>query len=149
MLEREASLQPWRDLLRVYWRMEARGEIRGGRFVQGFSGEQFALPEAVGALPRSRRETPDEQLIVLSAADPLNLIGVILPGDKIPASSRNRIVFRNGAPIAVQRGKRDIDYLRDVDRETAWQARMLLTRRNQPANVLVPPEGRRPPPGLV
>ncbi len=143
LLEREASLPPWRDLLRVYWRMEARGEIRGGRFVQGFSGEQFALPEAVGALRRSRRETPDEQLIVLSAADPLNLIGVILPGDKIPASSRNRIVFRNGAPIAVQRGKRDIDYLQDVDKETAWQARLLLTRRNQPASVLLPSEGRR------
>jgi ATP-dependent Lhr-like helicase len=80
LLAREADwLPPWRDLLRVYRRLEARGEIRGGRFVAGFSGEQFALPEAVGLLRETRRRLPSEQWVSLSAADPLNLID--LPGD--------------------------------------------------------------------
>src|SRR5690606_30070775 len=85
LLEREAAwLPPWRDLLRVYRRLEARGEIRGGRFVAGVSGEQFALPEAIGALRAVRKRAHDGALVVLAAQDPLNLVGTLLPGIKVP-----------------------------------------------------------------
>ena len=77
LLEREGLLPPWRELLRVFHRLEARGEIRGGRFVAGFSGEQFALPEAVSMLRSIRRNGADNLLVSVSAADPLNLIGII------------------------------------------------------------------------
>jgi len=88
----------------VYRRLEARGEIRGGRFVQGMSGEQFALPEAVAQLRASRREAAKGQLLSISAADPLNLVGVVTPGERIPALRRNRIVFEDGVPLAVLEG---------------------------------------------
>ena len=81
LLEREAPwLPPWRDLLRVYRRLEARGEIRGGRFVAGFSGEQFALPDAIGMLRETRRKPASGDWISLSGADPLNLAGILTPG---------------------------------------------------------------------
>ncbi len=81
LIEREAAwLPPWRDLLRVYRRLEARGEIRGGRFVAGVPGEQFALPEAVGLLREARRKPQNGTLISLSGADPLNLAGILTPG---------------------------------------------------------------------
>ena len=99
LLARESGLPSWRDLVMVYRRLEARGEIRGGRFVAGMAGEQFALPEAVGMLRAMRREEKGEE-IVLSAADPLNLVGIITPEDRIPALSSNRIYFRDGAPLA-------------------------------------------------
>ncbi|HET6914005.1 MAG TPA: DEAD/DEAH box helicase [Rhodanobacteraceae bacterium] len=102
LLQREAAwLPPWRELRRVYQRLEARGEIRGGRFVAGMVGEQFALPEAIGAL-RSARKEHDESLIVISGADPLNLIGSVLPGEKVPVLTNSRIVFRDGLPLAKQ-----------------------------------------------
>ncbi|HBS27153.1 MAG TPA: ATP-dependent DNA helicase, partial [Gammaproteobacteria bacterium] len=142
LLERESILPPWRDLLRVYWRMEARGEIRGGRFVQGFSGEQFALPEAIGSLRSIRRQNGQGDLIAVCAADPLNLIGIILPGEKVSAKFNNRIVYRDGIPVATQKGKDDVVYLSDVDEETAWQTRMLLTRKQKPANLLRSPPQR-------
>src|SRR5204863_1570971 len=77
LVTRETLLTPWRDILRVYRRLEARGEIRGGRFVGGFSGEQYALPEAVGLLRRVRREEPRGELVAVSGADPLNLVGIV------------------------------------------------------------------------
>jgi ATP-dependent Lhr-like helicase len=83
--------------------MEFQGEIRGGRFVDGFVGEQFALPEAVEALRAMRREGSERSSgnheIRLSAADPLNLVGVILPGPRVASNPSNYIVFRNGVPI--------------------------------------------------
>jgi ATP-dependent Lhr-like helicase len=101
LLEREAAwLPPWRELLRVYRRLEARGEIRGGRFVAGISGEQFALPEAVDLMRETRRGAASPAWISLSAADPLNLIGSIVPGPKVPAVTHNRILYRNGIPVA-------------------------------------------------
>ena len=101
LLEREAAwLPPWRELLRVLRRLEARGEIRGGRFVAGFTGEQFALPEAVGLLRETRRAPPSPTWISLSAADPLNLIGSIVPGPKVPAVTNNRVLYRDGAAVA-------------------------------------------------
>ena len=101
LLEREAAwLPPWRDLLRVYRRLEARGEIRGGRFVAGVSGEQFALPEAIGALRQVRRRDPDGELVVLSAQDPLNLVGTLLPGVKVPRLPGARVAWCDGLPVA-------------------------------------------------
>jgi ATP-dependent Lhr-like helicase len=100
VLERESAATSWRDLLSVYRRLEARGEIRGGRFVAGFAGEQFALPEAVGELRAIRRRDPDGTLLAVTAADPLNLTGIVTPGDRIPALATNRVVFRDGVPVA-------------------------------------------------
>src|SRR5262249_50363007 len=94
LIEREAAwLPPWRDLLRVYRRLESRGEIRGGRFVAGFSGEQFALPDAVAMLRKVRREQHDGEWVSLSGADPLNLIGIITPGPRLPALTGNRLLY--------------------------------------------------------
>jgi ATP-dependent Lhr-like helicase len=101
LLERESSwLPPWRDLLRAYRRLEARGEIRGGRFVAGFSGEQFALPEAVSRLREVRRAGGSGALVAVSAADPLNLAGVLTPGPKIAALTTHRVLYRDGVPVA-------------------------------------------------
>lgn len=101
LLEREPGWLPaWRELLPVYHRLEARGEIRGGRFVAGLSGEQFALPEAIPLLREMRRRPHDNSLVLVSGADPLNLCGVLLPGDKVPALAGNRVLFRDGLPVA-------------------------------------------------
>jgi ATP-dependent Lhr-like helicase len=102
LLARESLSPSWRDLLVQFRRMEFKGEIRGGRFVDGFVGEQFALPEAVESLRAMKRDGNghlSDQEIKLSAADPLNLAGVILPGARVPSSPSNYILFRNGVPI--------------------------------------------------
>jgi ATP-dependent Lhr-like helicase len=100
MLIRETNLPPWRDLVRVYRRLEARGEIRGGRFVAGFGGEQFAASDAVGRLRAVRKMEKIAELTVLSAADPLNLVGILTPEGRVPAIHSNRILLRDGLPIA-------------------------------------------------
>ncbi len=101
LLQREAVWLPaWRDMLRVLRRLEARGDIRGGRFVAGASGEQFALPEAVATLRDTRRAATSQTLVSVSGADPLNLVGVIGPGAKVPALLNNRVLFRDGIAIA-------------------------------------------------
>ncbi|MGE5231573.1 MAG: ATP-dependent DNA helicase, partial [Deltaproteobacteria bacterium] len=99
LLEREAHVPVWRELLLVYHRLEARGEIRGGRFVAGMAGEQFALPEAVGQLRAVRREPGAGGLVSLSAADPLNLTGIITPGERIPGLGSNRVLYEDGVPV--------------------------------------------------
>jgi ATP-dependent Lhr-like helicase len=99
-LERESFPITWYELGRIYRRLEARGEIRGGYFVGGVSGEQFALPEAIGLLRSIRKSSSNCELVTLSAADPLNLQGVLTPGARIPAFTANRILFRDGLPIA-------------------------------------------------
>ena len=102
LLEREAAwLPPWRDLLRVFRRLESRGDIRGGRFVAGFSGEQFALPDAIAALREVRRRQPSGDWLSISAADPLNLVGILTPGPKLAALTNNRLLYRDGIPVAV------------------------------------------------
>ena len=104
LLERESLAVSWYELARIYRRQEARGEIRGGYFVGGISGEQFALPEAIGLL-RSTRKTPlTGELITLSAADPLNLQGILTPGGRIAALTANRLLFRDGLPLAALEG---------------------------------------------
>jgi ATP-dependent Lhr-like helicase len=100
LLQRESMLPPWRELVRVYRRLEARGEIRGGRFVAGFGGEQFAAADAVGRLRAVRKTEKIDELVVLSAADPLNLVGVLTPEARVAAIHRNRVLFRDGLPIA-------------------------------------------------
>jgi ATP-dependent Lhr-like helicase len=103
LLGREAAWLPsWRELRRVYQRLEARGEIRGGRFVEGMVGEQFAMPEAVEVLRRVRKREHDGEWVAVSGADPLNLVGDVLPGAKVPAVAASRIVYRDGLPLATR-----------------------------------------------
>ncbi|MEM7207267.1 MAG: DEAD/DEAH box helicase [Pseudomonadota bacterium] len=137
VLERESGLPPWRDLLRVYWRLEARGDIRGGRFVQGMAGEQFALPDAIPVLRKMRKTEKTGQLISICAADPLNLAGIILPGEKISAVPSHKILFRDGVPVAIQ-NKSGIDFLQRMDEREEWQARMLLTQKRRPKPLSKP-----------
>ncbi|MDE2088673.1 MAG: ATP-dependent DNA helicase, partial [Gammaproteobacteria bacterium] len=129
LLEREVPwLPPWYQLLRVYRRLEARGEIRGGRFVAGFSGEQYALPEAVGALRELRRRAGQGTLVSVSAADPLNLAGVLTPGARVPALAGNRVLYRDGVPIAVHVGG-EARFLVQLDAGAEWEARNALLRQ--------------------
>jgi ATP-dependent helicase Lhr and Lhr-like helicase len=128
LLEREADwLPPWRDLLRVYRRLEARGEIRGGRFVAGFSGEQYAVPEAVGLLREIRRKPDGGALLSLSGADPLNLAGILTPGPKLAALTGNRLLYRDGIPLALLAGG-DVKFLEAVDAGGEWAVRKALLR---------------------
>ncbi len=100
LLDRENFVVTWYELGRIYRRWEARGQIRGGYFVGGISGEQFALPEAIGLLRSIRKALSNGELITLSAADPLNLQGILTPGPRIAALTPNRILFHNGLPLA-------------------------------------------------
>jgi ATP-dependent Lhr-like helicase len=98
-LAREANLPPWRELLAGFRRLEDRGEIRGGRFVDGFLGEQFALPVAVESVRAMRKIDAAQETITLSAADPLNLVGILVPGERVPAISGNTVTYRDGAEV--------------------------------------------------
>jgi ATP-dependent Lhr-like helicase len=100
LLARESILPPWRELLIAFRRLEARGEIRGGRFVSGFIGEQYAMPVAVESLRAMRHRASSGDLVTLSAADPLNLVGIIVPGDRVAAISGRFVTFKDGVPIA-------------------------------------------------
>ena len=134
LLEREGMNLPWRDLLRVLRRLEARGEIRGGRFVAGFSGEQFALSEAIGTLRSVRRTEPDGAMVSVSAADPLNLVGIILPGSRVTVTPSNRILFRDGMAIAILEAGQ-VRFLEELDKTTEWKARTALVRRPVPPQL--------------
>jgi ATP-dependent Lhr-like helicase len=128
LLEREAGrLPPWRDLVRVYRRLESRGEIRGGRFVAGFTGEQFALPEAVGLLREVRRKPPDGGWVSVCGADPLNLVGVLTPGQRLPGLAGNRLLFRDGLPVA-QLAAGEVQWLASLADAGEWEARNALLR---------------------
>ncbi len=119
ILVRETNSPRWRDLVRVYRRAEARGEIRGGRFVANFVGEQYAIPEAVERLRTMRRTDKDDHFVVLSACDPLNLAGISSPGSRVPALLDNKVAYRNGMPVAsLESGEIQWrDELDDVSRE--------------------------------
>ena len=133
LVGREAEwLPPWRDLLRTLRRLEARGEIRGGRFVASVSGEQFALPEAVGLMRDVRREERSGALVSLSGADPLNLVGVLTPGGRLPALTGNRVLYRDGVPIALLAGG-EVRFLEKLAPDVEWNARNALLRRQIPA----------------
>jgi ATP-dependent Lhr-like helicase len=102
LLARETNLPRWRELLIAFRRLEDRGEIRGGRFVDGFLGEQFALPVAVESLRASRNLPADDRTITVSAADPLNVVGIIVPGERVPAISGKTVAYRNGVAVAAE-----------------------------------------------
>ncbi|MEZ3136343.1 DEAD/DEAH box helicase [Stutzerimonas kunmingensis] len=127
LLAREADwLPPWRDLLRVYHRLEARGEIRGGRFVAAVAGEQFALPEALGLLREVRKRPLTGEMLAVSAVDPFNQLGTLLPGSRVPALAANRILFRDGLPVAVLAAGKP-QWLVELDEDAQREARRLLT----------------------
>jgi ATP-dependent Lhr-like helicase len=139
LLERESVSVSWRELLYVFRRLEARGEIRGGRFVNGVGGEQFALPEAITALRRIRNARGEQELVTICASDPLNLTGVLTPGERIAAKHTNRILYQHGVPIGVSyRGR--VEFLRSVDSELQWEMRQYLIRQHSPATFLPPPD---------
>ena len=166
LLEREGIGLPWRVLLRIYHRLEARGEIRGGRFVAGISGEQFALPEAVAmlrAIRRARTGTMDfgfrspaviesapgslavgasaavqtsagEDMISVSAADPLNVVGIITPGSRVTGFTSNRILYNNGEPTAVMESG-ETKFLVELSRSMEWKAKAALMRKATPPTL--------------
>ncbi|PYY66151.1 ATP-dependent DNA helicase, partial [Pseudomonas jessenii] len=128
LLEREADWLPsWRELLRTFHRLEARGEIRGGRFVSGLAGEQFALPEAIPLLREVRRRPHDGSLVAVCGVDPLNLAGTLLPGVKVPALASNRLVYRDGLPVAAEiAGKQQ--FWGELDQQVGAEVRSKLIR---------------------
>ena len=130
VLEREADwLPPWHALLRVFRRLEAQGKIRGGRFVAGMAGEQYALPDAVAALRAVRRQEAKGDFVSLSAADPLNLTGIITPGARVPALTKNRVLYRDGVPVAIHAGG-ESEFIVALEPGREWEARQALLRRN-------------------
>jgi ATP-dependent helicase Lhr and Lhr-like helicase len=134
LIARETNVAPWRVLTRVLRRLEARGEVRGGRFVTGASGEQFALPEAVDRVREVRRTARDGRLVAISAADPLNLAGVLDSGDRVRTITGHKLVYRDGIALAALEG----DYmrpLRDIDRAIAADVASELTGRRMPPVV--------------
>ncbi len=100
LLAREPMAPPWGALVRTYRRAEARGEVRGGRFVAGLVGEQFALPEAVDALRAVHRRAPSGEVVRVSGSDPLNLVGVLTPGQRVPSVVGNSVLYRDGSPVS-------------------------------------------------
>jgi len=130
LLTREAPwLPPWHLLLRVLRRLESQGHVRGGRFVAGVSGEQYALPDSVPLMRAVRQKTPDGSLISLSAADPLNLLGIVTPGERLAALSGNRLVLRDGVPIAVQSAG-ETRFIVTLTVPEEWTVRNALLRRS-------------------
>jgi ATP-dependent Lhr-like helicase len=144
LLAREAQwLPPWREILLCCRRLEARGEIRGGRFIAGFSGEQYALPEAVAPLRDARRRPQSGQLVSLSGADPLNLLGIVTPGPRLPSLAGNRLLYRDGLPIAAYAAG-EVRFLENLGPKEEWEARTAVLRRHVPAALLAleePPAG--------
>jgi ATP-dependent Lhr-like helicase len=133
LLAREAAwLPPWRDLLACCRRLEARGELRGGRFVAGFSGEQYAAPESIALLREARRRPQEGHYVSLSGADPLNLAGILTPGARLPSLSGNRLLYRDGVPIALLSGG-EVTFLVELSAQQQWEVRNLLLRRHVPA----------------
>ncbi|MFI4914307.1 MAG: DEAD/DEAH box helicase [Steroidobacterales bacterium] len=129
LLAREARwLPPWYALLRAYRRLEAQGHIRGGRFVAGFSGEQYALPDAVAALRGTRKRPHEGAYVSLSAADPLNLLGIVTPGARLPALAGNRLLLQDGVPIAAHAGGQ-VQWLTAIPPQQEWAVRNALLRR--------------------
>jgi ATP-dependent helicase Lhr and Lhr-like helicase len=108
VLAREANLPTWRELLMAFRRLEDRGEVRGGRFVDGFLGEQFALPVAVESVRAMKKLPLSGETITISAADPLNLIGILVPGERVPAISGRTVSFKDGVPVLAESPSQNI-----------------------------------------
>ena len=137
VIQRETLLPPWRELLNYLRRMEDRGEVRGGRFVDGFSGEQFALPEALGLLRQPGDANDSPVFSIISACDPLNLGGLIVPGVKTPSITGNRILLENGLPVARVIGE-ELQEFENISIQASREAnRRLLVVRPWPNSSLV------------
>ena len=135
LLTREAQwLPPWREILSCCRRLEARGEIRGGRFVASFSGEQYATPEAVGLLREIRRKAPTGQYLSVSAADPLNLVGIVTPGARLTSVAGNRLLYQDGVPVAAYAAG-EVRFLETLAPQDQWEAQVALLRRQVPVLV--------------
>ena len=143
VLRRDALAPRWRELAGFYRRAEARGEVRGGRFVAGFVGEQFALPEAVERLRGLRNARTDGRLLTVSACDPLNLAGVLTPGPRVASVPANKIVLRDGVPVAALEGG-EVRLIGDTDEatRTALQDRLLPGGRRRAERAPVAVGGR-------
>ncbi len=128
LVDREKSLPPWRDMVRVFRLLEARGQIRGGRFVAGVWGEQFALKEAVTKLRSVTKKPKSSELLTISATDPINLTGIITPGGRVPAMINNRILYLDGEPVAVKNGK-EITFIKTPDKSHKWVWQNALVQR--------------------
>ena len=137
LLHREPMAPPWRSLVQVLRRLEARGEIRGGRFVSSLVGEQFALPEAVEELRTLRKQAYDGGLVLLSACDPLNLVGILTPGARVPAALGNKIVFSDGLPVCSLENGNVVGRWQGDDLVLARAHAMLSSRRPLKDNVEV------------
>jgi ATP-dependent Lhr-like helicase len=134
LAERENLSPPWRELIRTLRTMEARGQIRGGRFVDGVWGEQFALPEAIIQLRKSKKENKNNVLVAISAADPLNLTGIITPGHRIPAFFGNRILYKDGNPIAYMEAK-EVRFINEPAQDKKWDLQKSLVQRHIPPRL--------------
>jgi len=134
ILETEVFAPPWRVVVRVLRRLELKGTLRGGRFVAMVSGEQFARPETVEQLRRIRKQKKTGELISISAADPLNLLGILYPENKVSALTHNRILFRDGIPIAARVGK-ETCFLRDIPKKDQWAFQKALIRKTFPPHL--------------
>ena len=134
LLEKEAFAPPWRILVRVLRRLELQGKLRGGRFISNVSGEQFALSETVDQLRKIRNRKKTGELIAISAADPLNLLGVILPEKRLPNLANNRVLFKDGMPIAVLEAKK-VKYLTKIVPDQQWEVQRALVCRTFPPKL--------------
>jgi ATP-dependent Lhr-like helicase len=128
LAEKENLAPPWRDLVRVLRLLELQGQIRGGRFVEGVWGEQFALPEAITELRRITKTEKNGVLIPISAADPLNLTGVLSPDKRVSGHFGNRILYRDGVPVAFQEAK-EVQFLVEPEQQERWDLQNKLVKR--------------------
>ena len=136
LLAREAGwLPPWRQILTCCRRLEARGELRGGRFIAGFSGEQYAAPDAVPLLREIRRRPYTRQYVSLSGADPLNLLGIVTPGARLPSLTGNRLLYLDGLPVATYAAG-EVQFLEKFSPKEEWDARNAVLRRHVPAALV-------------
>ena len=138
VLERESAAPPWRVLLQKLRTMELQGTIRGGRFIAGIAGEQFALPQSVSTLRQfaKNQDAPERatEYVSVAAADPVNLLGIVLPETRLPKLAKNRILYKDGLPLAVLE-KSEVRFLCDVQEQEQWQLQQVLTQREFPARL--------------
>ena len=139
LLERESYAPPWRVLLVHLRKLELRGVLRGGRFVTGIGGEQFAFPETVDALRKFKKDKKNkvgvkQPFYCLTASDPLNFLNLTLPNRRLPRLLKNRVLFQGGIPIAML-DSGEVHYLRDIDLREQWNIQQMLLKRNFPIRL--------------
>ncbi len=143
LLTRETAAPAWSELVPALRKLELRGEVRGGRFVADVAGEQYALPPAVESVRQMRDEQPEAEWRVISAADPLNLLGILTTGARIPATHKNALVLQNGRVVATLVGGA-VEYQAPFDAAAQWEMRGALLRGRKARAEHAGQEGRRP-----